>query len=353
AQGDGPGDHARGTATFLTCVHPLKHASNLLIGPSIDQLIARTYDGQTRFSSLEIGCEGGGNANACDSGYSCAYSRNIAWRDATTPLPKETNPRLLFERLFGGVDPNATAEARALRKRRKQSVLDFVLADASALRSGLGGSDRARLDNYMSGIRDIEMRLESAENDAGICGPEMERPQAAPNNRMDYGKLMGDLMVAALRCDLTRVGTFMFANGGSNRAHTEAGMTEGHHELSHHQGDAAKLAKIAQIDAWEIGLLAHIIEAMSVDDGAGTTLLDHTTVFFGSEIADGNAHGHYDVPVIMAGRNAGLGTGQYVDLRAPQRNNQPIANLFIRILQDCGGQVQTFGDDGDQPLVLG
>ena len=143
-----------------------------------------------------------------------------------------------------------------------------------------------------------------------------------------------------------------FGNGGSNRAHQEVGMIEGHHNLSHHQNDEAKLDKIAQIDEWEIGLLAHIIDRMGTDDGAGTSLLDNTTVFLGSEIADGNSHSHYDMPVILAGRAAGLGTGRYVNLQGPDRNNQPVANLFLRILEDCGGQADRFGDDGDRSLVL-
>ncbi len=352
AQGDGPGDHARGTSTFLTCVHPLKHASNIQIGPSVDQLLARHYEGQTRFASLEVGCEGGGNANACDSGYSCAYSRNVAWRDATTPLPKETNPRLLFQRLFGGVDPNATPEARALRLRRRTSVLDFVRADARALDARLGTADRRRMDAYMTGVRDIETRLIAAEEEEMVCGPRMEQPRAAPQDRAAYARLMLDILVEALRCDLTRVGTFMFGNGGSNRAHTEIGVREGHHELSHHQSDAARLVTLADIDAWEVGVLAHLLQRMQETDMGGATLLDETTVYFSSEIEDGNSHAHYDLPVVLAGRAAGLATGRYVNLRGQQRNNQPVANLFMRVLADAGSPVQSFGDDGTQALEL-
>ncbi|MEE2756580.1 MAG: DUF1552 domain-containing protein [Myxococcota bacterium] len=353
AQGDGPGDHARGTSTFLTCVHPLKHASQLQIGPSMDQVLARHFDGQTRYASLEIGCEGGGNENACDSGYSCAYSRNIAWRDAQTPLPKETNPRLLFERLFGGFDADASAAERTRRLRRRTSVLDFVLGDAQALKQRLGQSDKHRMDAYMTGIRDIEQRIVAAANEETVCGPNFERPLAVPTDRRAYAQLMLDILVQAMKCDLTRVGTFMFGNGGSNRAHTEIGLAEGHHELSHHQQDEAKLAKIAQIDAWEISILAHLLERLSTTDMGGHSLLDETTVFFSSEVEDGNRHYHYNLPIVLAGRAGGLQTGQYVDVRnADETNNEPVANLFMRILADAGAGVERFGDDGTRAFSL-
>ncbi len=352
AQGDGPGDHARGTSTFLTCVHPNKHASDVRIGISADQILANHYADQTRFASLEVGCEGGGNAGSCDSGYSCAYSRNISWRDERTPLPKETNPRLLFQRLFGGFDPNASAEARARRLRRRTSVLDFVLDDARAIHAQLGADDRHRMDAYMEGIRGVETRLVDAENADMVCQPSLEAPAGAPRDRAAYARLMLDILVQAMRCDLTRVGTFMFGNGGSNRAHTEAGMREGHHELSHHQNDAAKLEKIAQIDVWEISILVHLLEQMSAIDMGGRSLLDETTVYFSSEIEDGNRHFHYNLPVIMAGRAGGLETGRYVDVRGQENNNEPVANLFMRILEDAGSPVATFGDDGTRSLQI-
>ena len=228
AQGDGPGDHARGTTTFLTCAHPRKHASDIRAGVSVDQVLAQHYDGATRFNSLEIGCEGGGNAGACDSGYSCAYVRNISWADAHTPLPKETNPRLLFNRLFGGLDPNASAATRERQLRRRTSVLDFVLADARNLNRQLGREDRRRMDAYMTSVRAIENRLEDTLGEDLICEPALEAPQRTPGDRGVYAGLMLDMMVEAMRCDLTRVGTFMFGNGGSNRAHTEIGIQQGH-----------------------------------------------------------------------------------------------------------------------------
>ena len=351
AQGDGPGDHARGTCTFLTCAHPLKSAEQLRCGESLDQRLARHWEGQTRFASLELGCEGGGNASACDSGYSCAYSRNIAWRDESTPLPKETNPRLLFERLFGAVDPNATPEARARRLRRRQSVLDFVLDDATQLQRRLGAADRRRLDGYLTGIREIETRMSDEANEQLSCDPG-ERPAGAPRDRGEYARLMLDILVEAMRCDLTRVGTFMFGNGGSNRAPIELGINEGHHELSHHQRVPETLEKIGRIDAWELSLVGHLLGRLSEAELGGATLLEQTTLFVSSEIADGNAHGHYEMPVLLAGRAGGLERGRYVDLRGAERNNQPLANLFLQILHDAGRPDARFGDDGTAPLIV-
>ena len=351
AQGDGPGDHARGTSTFLTCAHPYKHASEVRLGISMDQLLAQHYDGQTQFGSVEIGCEGGGNENACDSGYSCAYSRNISWRDEVTPLPKEVSPRLLFQRLFGITDPNASPEAVARRRTQRQSILDFVREDATQLRQSLGSADGHRLNAYLDGISEIERRLD-ANTGMDTCGPTMEQPTSAPNDRAAYARLMLDIVVEAMRCDITRVSTFMFGNGGSNRSHQELGIALGHHNLSHHQNDAATLETLANIDAWEIGILASLIERMKQVDMGGHSLLDETTVYFSSEIEDGNRHYHYNLPIIMAGRAGGLETGRYVDVRSDVTNNEPVANLFLRILQDAGANVNTFGDDGTRPLHI-
>ena len=352
SQGDGPGDHARGTSTFLTCVHPRKHESDVLIGPSVDQLLASHYMGQTQFGSIEIGCEGGGNENACDSGYSCAYSRNISWRDARTPNSKETSPRLLFQRLFGVTDPAASPAARANRRRQRRSVLDFVRQDIQRLSADLGSADRQRLDAYLEGVRGIERRIDASEAEAIVCGAGMEQPLGAPEDRAEYAGLMLDILVEAMRCDLTRVGTFMLGNGGSNRAHLEIGINEGHHTLSHHQSVPDTLAKLAQIDQWEIGMLARLLSKMDeVSMGTGT-LLDQTTVFFGSGLEDGNRHYHYNLPVILAGRCGGLQPGRFADVAGMQANNEPIANLFLRIMQDAGMSTQTFGDDGVAALSI-
>ena len=350
AQGDGPGDHARGTSTMLTCAHPLKSPDQLSIGVSVDQLIAQHWAGQTSINSLELGCEGGGNAGSCDSGYSCAYSRNISWADAQTPLPKEVNPRLLFNRLFGNLDPNLSPEAVAQRRRRRQSVLDFVSEDARALLTEVSVSDRQRIDAYLTGVREVERRLQATEDSQ--CEPSFDAPSGVPSDRAEHAHLLLDLLVAAFRCDLTRVSSFMLGNGGSNRPYPEVGVAEGHHTLSHHQQDANTLSKVATIDRWSAGIFTHLLDRLSSTEEAGVSLLDHTTVLWTSECADGNAHRHYDMPVILAGRAANFTMGQYVNLSAPEQNNAPLANLYLSILQDAGVLNPTFGDDGVQPLDL-
>lgn len=348
-QGDGPGDHARGTSTTLTCVHPLKSADEVSIGVSVDQLLADQWGADTTFRSLELGCEGGGNAGACDSGYSCAYSRNISWSDAQTPLPKEVNPRLLFNRLFGNLDPNQSPEAVANRQRQRRSVLDFVIADAQQLSPRLSVTDRQRVDAYLTGIREVERRLELS-NEAQ-CPAGMDVPLGSTGDRAEHARLLIDLCVSAFRCDHTRVASFMLGNGGSNRAYPELGISEGHHSLSHHQSDPFKLAQIATIDTWQMGLFAHILNRLDeINEGEGS-LLDQTTVLGISEIADGNAHRHYALPVVLAGRVGDLQMGRYVDLTATG-SSQPISNLYLRLLADAGSAIQTFGDDGVIPLTV-
>ncbi|MBM4291734.1 MAG: DUF1552 domain-containing protein [Deltaproteobacteria bacterium] len=348
-QGDGPGDHARGTSAFLTCAHPLKSADVLRSGPSVDQLLAAHLAGQTPLRSLELGCEGGDNAGSCDSGYSCAYSRNVSWADAQTPLPKEVNPRLLFERLFGVLDPNQSPEAVAERLRRRRSVLDFVVEDAAALRARVSASDARRVDAYLTGLRELEGRLASPA-DAGRCAPPSP-PLAALSGREEHAGLLLDLLASALQCDLTRVGTFMLGNGGSGVTYPAIGVSEAHHELSHHQGDPHKLAQLAAIDARQMGLWAGFLARLAaMDEGAGSAL-QQTTVLMSSEVADGNAHEHTELPVALAGRAAGAPLGRHVVL-APGAGRGPIANLYIALMADLGLQVARFGDDGVAPLSL-
>ena len=361
AQGDGPGDHARGTCTMLTCSHPNKSESDLFIGPSVDQLIAEHLSGLTQFASLEVGVDGGVNTGVCDSGYSCAYSRNISWKPQTSgsgndplsalPSPKETNPRLLFDRLFGGFDPSQSEEQIARRKLYKQSILDFVREDAKQLQKKLGPSDVAHLDQYLSGIRDIELRIDTLGE--GQCEPGLERPESVYTDRGERLQLFTELIINAFRCDLTRVASVMMANGGSNYAFSgELGIAEGHHELSHHQGVAETKEKIRQIDVWHVAQLLNVIQGLSQVMVGDQTLLDQTTVFFSSECADGNGHWHYNLPVVMAGRVADFQMGRFVDREGSQLYNEPIANLFLAILQDFGSTQTTFGDDGSSPISL-
>jgi hypothetical protein len=350
AQGDGPGDHARGTCTFLTSAHPLKSANELRNGISLDQALAQHWAGQTPFASLEVGCEGGGNAGSCDSGYSCAYSRNIAWQNAATPLPKEVNPRTLFNRIFGNIDPQQSPEAIATRERRQRSILDSVTVDAQRLLSQVSVSDQQRIDQYLSGIRDLERRLEDQE--IAQCQALVDEPVGIPSDRATHARLLLDVIVSALQCNQTHVSTFMLGNGGSNRAYPELGISEGHHTLSHHQQNADSLSKLAVIDQWEIGLLAHLLQRLNESNEGNGSLLDNTTVLFSSECEDGNAHRHTQMPMILAGKACSWRMGRYLDLRDPNIARKPIADLYLSILQNVGAAYQSFGDDGQTSLML-
>lgn len=337
----GAGDHAAGTGAFLTCTQVHKtEGSDIRNGISVDQRIANAIGYQTRFASLQLGGEGGASVGGCDSGYSCAYSRNISWAGPQTPLPKVDQPLLVFDRLFSGFNLDATEEERALRRARRTSVLDVVLEDANALQANLSGRDRYKLDEYMTGVRELEARVTAA-TDLECLVPDEPSASADIDERI---ALMTDLMVLALRCDQTRICSFMLGNAGSYRNFPNLGISESHHDLSHHQGLASNLGALEVINAWEIGVFASLMDQLgAIEEADGSTLLDHTTLFFSSEIADGDRHGHDDLPVLLAG-------GGWAGDRYTRFDGAPIANLFVSLLQHFGLDDSTFGDDGDGPL---
>lgn len=343
ALADGPGDHARSTACWLTGVHPYKTSgANIHNGPSIDQVAATRMGDKTRFASLEIGCERSGLAGDCDSGYSCAYSSNVSWKSATQPVAKETNPRLVFERLFGNGDAAEQGESLARRRLLKQSILDFVSEDAGHLKSSLGGRDVRKLDEYFTAVREIETRLEKFETaQAARVAAGVKSPYGIPQEYGDHLRLMGDMMILAFQADLTRVCTFMFANDGSNRSYAQAGVPEGHHDMSHHGGDPLKLAKKAKIDRFHVEQLAYVLNKMkSIKEGNGT-MLDNTMLLYGAGISDGNRHNHDDLPLLMAGGAGGrLKTGRHLTFPS----NTPLTNLFLSMLDTMGVPAETLGD---------
>lgn len=347
AQGDGPGDHARGTGSFLTARHVRKtDGSDIRNGISVDQVAATQIGSCTRFPSLELGIDGGGNTGGCDSGYSCAYARNISWAGEATPMPKITDPRVVFERLFAGYDPSATQAEIARREAYASSILDMAVADAQSLRTRLGTDDRQKLDEYLTGVREVEARLQS-EAPLDVC----QVPDEPPSNlditaRVDR---MSDLQAIAMQCDLTRVITFMMANAGSGRSYPELGVGGGHHALSHHDNNEDNFRQLVIIDTWEVERLAYFLGKLkTMTDASGTPLLDQTMLFFSSEISDGNRHNHNDLPVLVAGGAGGAWeTGRHIELP----NNTPVANLFIRMLHEMGANVSEFGDDGTEALA--
>jgi hypothetical protein len=339
--GDGPGDHARAMSAFLTGCQPVKtNGSNIRVGVSADQIAARAVGRATRFPSLEIGCEGGRQAGNCDSGYSCAYSSNLSWRGEATPNPKEVNPRLVFERLFAGPDHREAASNQARRQRYHLSILDFVMDDAAQLRNRLGANDQHRLDEYLTSVREIETRMNRADGEsAPVAG--IARPAGIPVNYGDHIRLMTDLLVLAFQGDLTRVATFVYANEGSNRNYRLIGVPDGHHDLSHHQGNHTKQAKIARINHFHITQFAHLLQRLhSIREGDGT-LLDNCMIVYGSGNGDGNRHNHDELPILLAGRGGGtIESGRH--RRYPRET--PLMNLFLSLLDRMGARVPSLGD---------
>lgn len=343
ANGDGPGDHARAAAAVLTGSQPYKtDGADIRVGVSVDQLAAQQLGEATRFRSLELGIDRSAQAGNCDSGYSCAYSSNISWSSPSQPVMKETNPRLVFERLFGAGTAGERTAAQQQRDHDRRSVLDFVLEDANQLQGRLSGDDRAKLDEYFSSVREIERRLLAAELGGAAEIPGAERPAGRPNEFSEHVKLMADMLALSFQADETRIATFMFANEGSNRAYNEIGVAEGHHNISHHQGDPAKQEQIRDINRFHVTLLGHLLTKLdSVREPDGSTLLDNSLICYCSAIGDGNRHNHDDLPVLLAGSAGGaLATGRH--LVYPK--NTPMCNLFLAMLDVMGVHVDSFGD---------
>ncbi|MAW61863.1 MAG: hypothetical protein CMJ94_13680 [Planctomycetes bacterium] len=342
ANGDGPGDHARAAAVFLTGVQPLKTDGQIRLGASADQLAAAQVGAETPFPSLVLGCEKGGNAGQCDSGYSCAYSSNISWQNETTPALKEVRPRLLFERLFRGGASREDGQARAERLARRRSVLDYVHDDAKRLQRDLAEDDRVKLDEYLSGVRELERRIENAEQEIVVEVPDSARPDGIPRDFGAYLRLMSDMVVLALRTDRTRVVSFLMANEGSNRAYPMLDIRDGHHELSHHKKDPAKEAQIRKINRFHVEQLAHFMSQLVETQDGGRALIDEVQMVYGSGISDGNRHNHDDLPVLLIGHGAGkLKPGRHQRFA----KETPMNNLHLRLLDNMGVRVkEDFGD---------
>ena len=340
ALGDGPGDHARAAASFLTGVHPKKTAgADIQSGISVDQIAAQKIGGNTRFASLELGCEDGRLVGNCDSGYSCAYSNSISWRTTSTPMPPEINPRAVFERMFG--DSDETPEARVKRLSYNKSILDFVLDDTQRLKGDLGKTDRRKLDEYLDAVREIERRIEVAEHDSKQFVPTIEKPAGVPVEFADHVKLMFDLMTLAFQADLTRISTFMMCREGSTRTYREIGVSDAHHPLTHHRNNPEWIEKVTKINCFHLEQFAYFVNKLkSTPDGDGT-LLDRVMVVYGSGLADGNQHTHADLPVLLAGAgNGAIRPGRHV--RYPKET--PMNNLYVAMLDHMGIPPEHIGD---------
>ena len=354
ANGDGPGDHARAQASFLTGRQARKtNGADIRAGQSADQWIAGYVGEKTKFTSLEIGIEGGKQAGNCDSGYSCAYQSNFSWRSDTTPNAKEVDPRLVFERLFGSGTSQEKETQRIKREQYNKSILDFVREDAQSLSTQLGATDQRKLDEYLTSIRELEQRIAKAQQIKETkpnLPPGMKAPTGIPKDVGEHMHLMSDLMVLAFQADLTRVVTFPFANDGSGRPYPfltakigdkEETVREGHHDLSHHGNDKAKQAKIRRINRFHIEQVAYILGKLKSIKEGDKTLLDQSMIVYGSGIGDGNRHNHDDLPILVAGQGGGtLKTGQHLKFA----KDTPLMNLYMAMFQRIGCPTKSFGD---------
>lgn len=346
--GDGAGGHARALAAYLTGTHPYKtDGVNIRNGASVDQVAASRMGYKTRFSSLEIGCEQGAMAGNCDSGYSCVYSSTMAWRSPTQPLPKEVNPKLVFDRLFGAAnDPD-----RAQRDRLRKSILDYVRDDSKSLAGRLGTSDVRKLDEYFTAVRDIERRIENSAKFPPVTRPNYPVPASLPTHYEEHIRLMCDLLVLAFQTDSTRVATFVFSNEGSNTPYSFINVPEGHHDLSHHGGDPVKQAKLKQINTFHIQQYAYLLSRLeAIQEGDGT-LLDHCMIAYGSGIHDGNLHNSEDLPTLLAGKGCGtLSSGRHLRYA----DETPLSNLWVSLLNRMDITIEKLGDSkGALPNLLG
>jgi hypothetical protein len=340
--GEGPGDHARAMASFLTGCRPRKTSgADVQVGVSIDQVIAATVGRATRLPSLEVGCEGGKPGGTCDNGYSCAYQTNLSWRAASCPMPKETDPRIVFERLFGDRARPESDAARARRERERRSVLDFVGEDARHLRDGLGGADRRRLDEYLTSVREVERRLQQSQPAVAVGRDRLARPAGVPENFETHARLLADLVALAFQADLTRVATFVLGNDGSNRSYREVGVPEGHHDVSHHGNDPARYEKLRRVNRLHVGQLAYLMGRLKAVPQGAATLLDHCLIVYGSGISDGDRHNHEDLPILLAGGGGGAHKGGR-HVRYP--DGAPLCNLYLALLDTVGVPAARFGD---------
>lgn len=343
ANGDGAGDHARSASVFLTGAQPRKtDGANIRSGVSVDQVAAQMIGQRTRFSSVELGVDPGRNAGNCDSGYSCAYSSNISWSSEATPVGKEVNPRLVFERLFAGGKASEVDKSTRQRQALQQSVLDFVADDAKRLQTKLGRNDNRKLDEYLTGIREIERRIGTNVAAAPVdVDVDYAIPDGIPGDYQDHMRLMCDMLVLAFQTDSTRVATMMFANAADNKNYRKIGVPDGHHDLSHHGGNPDKLKKIAEINRFHVQQLSYLLQKMkSVKEGE-RTLLDNSMICYGSGISDGNRHNNENLPIILAGGGAGtVETGRHLRYDT----ETPMCNLFMSMLERMEVNVPFIGD---------
>jgi hypothetical protein len=348
------GNHASSNAAFLSCARAKRtESSDYESGTTVDQIAARRIGTDTPIPSLELGTDLIAQVGNCDNGYACVYMNNLSWSSPTTPLPTEADPRVVFERLFGD---GGTREERRRELKRNASILDWVLDDMTRLQARLGSSDRTKVGEYLDTVREVERRIQRAEQQTGeSLLPDLQRPTSVPDAWEDHVKLMFDLQALALQADITRIITFQLAREASTRTYPQIGVPEPHHPVSHHTNDPEKLAKLAKINAYHVSLFGYFLgKLQSIEDGDGT-LLDQTTYLLGSGMGNPDVHDHANLPIVVARGGAGRRSGGY---HIKYRELTPLANLHLSLLDHAGVHLDSFVDstgrvDGlFEPLAL-
>jgi hypothetical protein len=345
----GGGDHARSAGTFLTAV-PFKFTAGADVNGSVsmDQIAAREMEKETQLASIELGIESNAMLGACDGGSSCAYTNTIAWRNATTPLPIENDPRAVFERLFG-TSGSTDKSARMARMKRDKSILDFVTDEIGGLGRVVGPRDKVKIDEYFEAVRDIERRIQMAEEQNTRELPVVDQPVGVPTDYAEHAKLMMDLLLLAYQTDMTRISTFMLAREVSAHSYPEIGVSDSHHPLSHHQDEAAKLERLHKINEYHFQQFAYLVKKLAAMPEGDGKMLDYTLFLYGTGISDSNTHFHDDLPIaLIGGKNAGIVGGRYV--RHPK--GTPLANLHVTILENLGVPTEKFGDSSGKLSTL-
>ena len=347
-QGDSGGQHPRAAPAFMSCVHPKQtEGADVQAGTTIDQMIAQQICRDSKLSSLEVAVDRNDVVGACDHGYACAYMNSMSWKTPTMPLPSETNPRAVFERLFGSGD---TAEARVVRSQEDRSILDGVMQEISQLRRRVGSRDGAKLSEYLDAIRDVEQRIAKSESHNGDFAVP-ERPAGVPETFKEYAEVMFDLQVLAFQADITRVSSFLMARENVNRSYSEIGLPEAHHSMSHHGNNPEKMAVYSKLNTYHVETLAYFLRKLqAIPDGDGT-LLDHSIVLYGSGMSDGNTHNNFNVPVVVVG---GRDQQMKGNRHLVYQKGTPLANLSLSLMDKFGVNLERFGDStGELDLLSG
>lgn len=333
------GGHARASGSFLSCAQPKYTAgADVRAGITFDQVAAQKFAADTRVPSLQLGCEDSRMIGNCDTGSSCAYTNSLSWKDPETPLAVDVNPRSVFERLFGTMDPSLDAATRTRRALYKKSILDLTRENTQSLVGTLGAADRRKMDEYLTSIREVETRIAKSENEPDP--PVGEKPSGIPFEYSEYVKLMFDLQVIAFQSDITRVSTMMLGREGSVRTYPEIGVPDPHHPLTHHRNHPDFIEKVTKINCFHVELFSYFVEKLkSTADGDGT-LLDHSVILYGGALSDGNRHSNDDLPLVVAGHAGGLKGGRHVAAEP----KTPAANLFVNLMNRVDVATSSFGD---------